>query len=181
MVKGQVCNMMGTKDILIWVAIVVSAGLFSLLTLIPMGRSLTSASGIKRLLLRTVLTTALIGFAWIAALVYRNYVYSLEQHAVFKLISQLRERRPPNVEAEVWNSATGWAFTALANVCVNENCAPIAELRCFRVEFETRLHGPVDLSTTDWIWKRLGETGPHGQRYRKRFEPLYRESVYGSQ
>jgi hypothetical protein len=53
----------------------------------------------------------------------------------------------------------------------------LEELRRFNADVAERLRGPVDLGTVDWVWERLGQTGPHGQRYRERFEPQYREGV----
>ena len=39
----------------------------------------------------------------------------------------------------------------------------------------------ADLQSIDWMWERLAETGPHGQRYVEKFEPEYRSLVYNSQ
>jgi hypothetical protein len=89
----------------------------------------------------------------------------------------LAQRRPADVNAAAWDEATAWANTAYANVFFSEQHTPIDELRRFRIDVEERLEGDVDLATIDWLWQRLGETGPHGRRYRHRFEPQYRESL----
>lgn len=109
-----------------------------------------------------------------AARVWSDFVYAKEQKMAYKLVAQLQKRRPQNVEAEVWKVATGWTITAYANVCFSKDYVSLDELRRFRVDLEKRLAGDVDLSTTDWIWQRLAETGPHGQQYRAKFEPEYR-------
>ncbi len=170
---------MCTKLIL---TIVGSAGLFSLLTLVPTGGSLTLASGIKRLLLRTVLTTAFIVFALVAVRTWSFHRYFNEHDSIRDQLVQMRQnRRPENIDAVVWEVATTWTITAHGNVCFSPQEVTLSELKRLRADVEKRLAGHVDLTTTDWIWQRLGETGPHGQKYRQRFEPEYREDVYGSQ
>jgi hypothetical protein len=104
-------------------------------------------------------------------------VYARERTAAHDVVFQLREQCPQNVSAEAWEVATSWAITAYANVCFSEDHVSIEELRRFRNDTEKRLAGKVDLVTIDWIWQRLGETGPHGKHYRQRFEPQYRGDV----
>ena len=105
-------------------------------------------------------------------------MYAQEKKAIRAALEQLRQhRRPEKVSVEAWEVALGWTITAYENVCFSESSVRIDELRRFRAEIEKRLAGEVDLSTTDWIWQRLAGTGPQGQLYRKKFEPLYREHV----
>ena len=107
----------------------------------------------------------------------RQLDYYREQRAAFELVRQLRDRRPPDVNANTWEYATGWAITASCNVCCSSEGVTLEELKRFRADLEERLRGPVDLATVDWIWERLGRTGPHGRKYQQQFEPQYRESL----
>jgi hypothetical protein len=103
--------------------------------------------------------------------------YHYEQRATLELMRQLRDRRPVGVDADRWEYASGWAITAYCNICFSPGYVPLDELKRFRTELEERLREPVDLTTIDWVWERLGKTGAHGQKYRERFEPEYREGL----
>ena len=68
--------------------------------------------------------------------------------------------------------------TAYCNVCFSPEHVTLEELqRSFNTDVEERLRSPVDLTTLDWVWDRLGRTGPHGRSYQQRFEPEYREGL----
>jgi len=105
--------------------------------------------------------------------------YVRHQRATAVLIESLQERCPADVDAKIWDAATGWAITAYHNVCFSEEHVPLAELRKFRQDVEQKLQDDVDLSTVDWIWSRLEQCSPHGRQYVARFEPVYRLQVYG--
>ena len=143
-----------------------------------MRRPMTSARDIKRLVIGGILAAALNCITLLAVRVWSLHEYAQERKSVRETLDWLREdRRPDKVGAKVWEVATGWAITAYENVCFSEEHTSFCELRRFRVDFEKRLAGDVDLATTDWIWQRLAGTGPHGQHYRRKFEPQYRQDV----
>ena len=106
--------------------------------------------------------------------------YARHRRAAAETVESLSESRPPGVSARTWDDATGWATTAYHNVCFSDDHVQLSELKKFAADIEQRCAGDVDLSTIDWIWKRLAETGPHGKQYVARFEPAYRELVYGT-
>jgi hypothetical protein len=107
------------------------------------------------------------------------FQYSKERNAVVKeLVSNMQEKRcPADANPDAWEAASVWTINAVINVCFSDQSTPIAELRRFRADVEKRLRGEVDFATFDWIWTRLAETGTHGQKYHRRFEADYRESV----
>ena len=107
----------------------------------------------------------------------RQIAYAQEQRTAQELVNQLRDRGPPDVGADAWEVASAWAITAYCNVCYSPEHVSHDELRRFRADLEERLRGSVDLATIDWVWDRLGRTGPHGRSYQERFEPQYRESL----
>lgn len=128
---------------------------------------------------------ALIGVLAIAAPVglrfWRLVSYARQQRIGAELIGSLNERRPETVPKKTWDDATGWAITAYHNVCFSETCVTFEELVRFNHDARMKLAGNVDLHSIDWVWKRLAETGPHGQRYFDKFEPEYMSLVYHSQ
>lgn len=109
--------------------------------------------------------------------VVRLITYAQDRNAANELICQLGDRRPPNVDAETWEMASTWASIAYVNVCCCYEQVSHEELRRFRADLEKKVQGPVDLATIDWLWNRLGQTGPHGRNYQERFEPQYRENL----
>lgn len=109
--------------------------------------------------------------------VWGHFAYRRDQRVAMESVRQLRDQRPRDVDADTWEMASGWAITAYCNVCFSPEHVSHDELRRFRVDLEEQLRRPVDLSTIDWVWERLGQTGPHGARYRERFEPQYREEL----
>jgi hypothetical protein len=109
--------------------------------------------------------------------VSRQSDYFRDQRAGRQQVVQLQQRRPADVDAETWEWATNWAITAYCNVCFSQEHVSPEELRRFNADMAERLRGPVNLATVDWVWERLGQTGPHGLRYREQFEPQYREGV----
>jgi hypothetical protein len=136
-----------------------------------------TARRVAWLLVGGLLAIVVLGGALLALRVWALYVYAQERTAAYELVAKLSDRRPEDVDAEVWDVATTWAITAYANVCFSEGYVTLDELRRFRADTERRLAGDVDLKTIDWIWQRLAETGPHGQQYRQRFEPQYRDNL----
>lgn len=112
---------------------------------------------------------------------WRLRSYALQQRAGAALIGTLSERRPESVPTKTWEDATGWAKTAFHNVCFSERQVQFEELVRFNHDAEVKFAGEVDLNSIDWVWSRLAETGPHGQRYVEKFEPEYRAFVDGSQ
>lgn len=104
--------------------------------------------------------------------------YSRHQRATADLIVSLKVRCPPEVDAMIWDEATGWAITAYHNICFSDAHVPLAELKSFKHDVAERLTGDVDLNTVDWIWIRLEQASPYGREYAAKFEPVYRNQVY---
>jgi hypothetical protein len=124
------------------------------------------------------LLAAGVGCIAVAALrLWPLFAYGQQRRAGEQAVVQLLSRRSPDVDAAVWEVATTWATIAYANVCFSAGYVSLPELRRFSADVEQRIGGDVDLATVDWIWQRLGETGPHGQQYRQRFEPQYRANL----
>jgi len=128
---------------------------------------------------------ALIGvLAFVAPVGFRFWrlvSYARQQRIGAELIGSLNERRPESVPTKTWDDATGWAITAYHNVCFSETHVTFDELVRFNHDAKMKLAGNVHLISIDWVWERLAETGPHGQRYFEKFEPEYRSLVYALQ
>jgi hypothetical protein len=138
---------------------------------------MTATRRMKWLVVFSLLAAVAFCIALPALWIWPQFVYGRERSAGHEVVTQLVDRRPADVPPAVWEEATTWAITAYANVCFSESHVPLDELRRFRVDSEERFEGEVNLATIDWVWQRLGETGPHGRQYRDRFEPQYRENL----
>ena len=80
-------------------------------------------------------------------------------------IRDLRPGDPSIVTPAVWDQAQGAVITAYCNICFSPEHVSTPEMIRLRDDLERTLKGPVNLDTLIWIWGRLGETGPHGERY----------------
>ena len=111
---------------------------------------------------------------------FHVYKFGKERESGRELLIELRDRRPPDVSRDTWEWATGWAITAYLNVCFSTKHVSLEEMKKFRADLEDQLRGPVNLITIDWIWYRLGQTGPHGLSYQQSFESQYRV-IFGAE
>ena len=71
--------------------------------------------------------------------------------------------------------------TAYHNVCFSPEHVTLAELKRFTADTQPKVAAKVDIQTLDWIWERLAETGPAGDKYVQKFGPVYREQVAAQQ
>jgi hypothetical protein len=90
-------------------------------------------------------------------------------------IRNLRPTQPNAIDPRVWECAHGWVVTAYCNICFSPEHTATPEMYRLQADLEERLQGEIDLETLKWIWRRLGETGPHGKQYTDRFGPAFRE------
>jgi hypothetical protein len=104
-----------------------------------------------------------------------------EQRVAYESVWKLRDRRPAEINPDTWEWATSWAITAYCNVSFSPEHLSVQELKQFHFDLEERLRAPVDLKTVDWVWDRLGRTGPYGQMYRERYELQYREGLVAAE
>jgi hypothetical protein len=129
-------------------------------------------------------------YLWLAAVIFaavcliafsRQYIaligHTHECNALRESVRSLEKRRPLDVSPHVWASAVWWIDTACANVFTHPRYTPTDEVRRFRIDFENRIQGPVDLKTIDWAWERIAETGDMGKEYRDRYETHYRQAL----
>ena len=127
---------------------------------------------------------ALIGASALAAPLgarcWHLYSYARQRAAGAELIESLRDRRPAAVPKATWDNAMAWAITAYHNVCFSDEHVTYKELVRFTHDARIKLAEHGGLESVDWVWARLGRTGPHGKQYVAKFEPVYREQVYGS-
>ena len=124
------------------------------------------------------LASVLLLAAPIAVRLWQLISYGRQQRNGADMLVPLRSRRPEAVSAKTWEHATSWAVTAYHNVCFSEEHVTYDELVRFNHDVRKELEGEVSLQSIDWVWSRLAQTGPHGERYVKRFEPQYRSDVY---
>ena len=129
------------------------------------------------LLVAFALTGVLAIAAPVGLRIWRLVSFARQQRIGAELIGSLKERCPEMVPKKTWDDATGWAITAYHNVCFSESHVTIVEMVRFNHDARMKLAGNVDLQSVDWVWKRLAETGPHGQRYVDKFEPKYMAAI----
>jgi hypothetical protein len=88
------------------------------------------------------------------------------------------QREPPEgIDPHIWREVTIVVGNGLGNVCFTPQTVSLAEMRRLRADVEARAsHEPVSLELLDWLWRRLRDTGPHGEAYIDRMQPLWDEA-----
>lgn len=92
-------------------------------------------------------------------------------------VRHLKPTQPRSITDPAWDCAHGWVITAYCNICFSPEHTTTAEMYRLRDDLESNLKDQVDFETLKWIWARLGETGPHGQRYIDRFGASFRDCL----
>ncbi len=64
---------------------------------------------------------------------------------------------------------------AVGNVCFTPKEVSAEEMARLRVDVERKNRQPVTFDTFAWLWSRLGQTGPHGNEYITRMQPMWKE------
>ncbi len=131
----------------------------------------------SRFTIRIGLAILAVGVVWSAFSFIGLIPYHFELRATRDLVQQLRDRRPPHADKDEWEMGSDWVQTAYGNVCFAPSYVSHKELIRFRADLEQKLQGPIDLSIFDWVWERLGQTGPHGKRYCERYIVLYHDGL----
>ncbi|MCZ2341537.1 MAG: hypothetical protein LC104_07035 [Bacteroidales bacterium] len=65
----------------------------------------------------------------------------------------------------------GWTVNLHGNTAGDHRQVDAQIAAVFADEFEQKLHGPVDLSTFDWIWDQYEKLAEGGKRYSDKFRP----------
>lgn len=92
------------------------------------------------------------------------------------IVESLKMRRPEDVPPRAWETAVTWASIAYCNVCIPD-AVSIADMKSLVVDLEAKTKNDLDLSTCDWIWRRLKAIVPGGGNYYAKFWPEYRRDL----
>jgi hypothetical protein len=114
---------------------------------------------------------------WIASVLIPAFRYTRGAQRINDKIVSLMERRPREVDATPWNQCVTWASIAHCNICFSEGHTSFMEMSRFELELDERLQRDVRPDTIRWIFERLAQTGPTGQRYIQRFKDDWSESL----
>ena len=104
--------------------------------------------------------------------------YNHKSGQIQEKINTLRSQKPDSISEEMWNECLDWAGIAHVNICFSERHAPYEALCRFEKQLDEKLKQQIDLSTIEWIGKRLEETGPHGHRYMNTSTQWWKEWEY---
>jgi hypothetical protein len=97
--------------------------------------------------------------------VARQSEWSRLYQGMDRTIQSLQPSDPSTVNPAAWACARAATLTAYCNVCASIEQMPTAEMIRLLDDLDRKLKAKVDLDTLDWIWGRLGETGPFGEEY----------------
>jgi len=102
--------------------------------------------------------------------------FSGQRDAINACVDSWRENPPAQIDRHIWQEVVTTVHNALGNVCFTPNEISIEEMRRLRAEVETKSREPITAETLDWLWWRLGKTGPHGAKYVTQMQPLWDET-----
>ncbi len=86
-------------------------------------------------------------------------------------------RAPPaNADPVDWEFAWQTVYNALGNVCFTPETISATEFARLREDVERKNQQPITFETLEWLWWRLGHTGPHGNEYITQMQPLWEEA-----
>lgn len=109
-------------------------------------------------------------FVWIVSNAVPLMKYSQRSRRINDTIRSLEQRRPANVDAELWQECIAWASTAHGNICFSEGHTSYSSMCRFEEQLDEKLKEEVDIDTIEWIGERLAETGPNGQQYMTKWQ-----------
>ncbi len=85
-------------------------------------------------------------------------------------------RAPPaHADPVDWEFAWVTVYNALGNVCFTPKHISPTELARLREDVERNKQQPVTFETLEWLWWRLGQTVPHGNKYITQMQPMWEE------
>ena len=104
-------------------------------------------------------------FIWVACHIIPVMRYNRQSSRINHKIFALVARKPDGINTRMWEECVAWASIAHGNICFSEQHASYQAVQKFEKQLDEKPKAEVDLSTIEWIGKRLEETGPNGHRY----------------
>jgi hypothetical protein len=128
------------------------------------------------MVLLVVASVALVGVQFGIRL-WRHMAFHHELGRLQNTLEPWRQSLPPGVDALAWSDASGFITkTAVHNILYSPDQTTLAEMRRLRHDVEVKMsEGPASVEHLDWLWHRLGRTGPSGMQYTTRKQPLWDE------
>ena len=120
-----------------------------------------------------------LGIGWGARTGYEVWTgraFAAEDKAIDAILKRWEKSAPADIDPHVWREVVVVVSNATGNVCFTHHQVPVAEMRRLRAEIEAQDRQPITLDTLGWLYHRLGQTGPEGQRYIVRMQPLWDEA-----
>ena len=75
-----------------------------------------------------------------------------------------------------WREVHLVLYNAVGNVVFSPDAIRDSDLRRLLIDLQAVDSKPIDLTTCDWLWRRLEQTGPSGADYIRRHTPAWVEA-----
>lgn len=132
----------------------------------------------------TVIAIAVIGLLLAVAacwLMGRHWLesrrFTAEREEIYRIVEVWQRQPPPGVDGHVWQEVCKLGGIAVGNVCFTPRHVSLEEIEALRADVAAKDAAPIDADTLQWLWDRLAATGPHGQRYTRRMQPMWDEAM----
>ena len=113
--------------------------------------------------------------------VYKFKTFYFHTNRIELVVEGMRDRKPADIDQELWGEACDWLCTANGNICYSPESMPTEIVKDLAWRFESRGEGEVDLNTVEWMWDQFAGTGPAGAHYARRHRACYLVDVQRKQ
>lgn len=114
--------------------------------------------------------------AWWGCDAWQWRAFSREREAIKACVTAWGDEPPAHIDPHTWRGVVITLHNLVGNLCFSPSHVSTDEMRRLRAELEAKSREPITVETLDWLWWRLGKTGPHGPRYVTRMQPLWDEA-----
>lgn len=104
-------------------------------------------------------------------------LFRAEYGEMEELLQRWGEMTPEGMNKRAWEWAFTTTYNGFGNVCFSPENVSLEEMRRLNSDLQRKLQEPPSLEALEWIWNRLGETGPRGRQYIEQKRPLFLEAM----
>lgn len=132
-------------------------------------------SDYRNIVIIAVALTAMIALTPLGLRIYNIKKFNYYTDRIEKAIEQMAQKWPQQVKRETWDEACNWLLTANANICFSPEHVPMDKVILLSEKFESKVAGPVNLGTVEWMWDEFAAASPYGAEYADWYRAVYLE------
>ncbi len=137
----------------------------------------SSRSLFRVMVILLVLVGTVTAGTWLAMQLSAALQFRARRAHVEAIRAIVRSWRPPPPDAKVADWEAAWEIIdfSIGNVCWHISAEELEHLRNDVEQMNQMNKPPVTMDTLEWLWVRLSQTGPQGNRNHMQFQPMWDE------